>query len=169
MRRKIALVILASAVVVLITVLTYNNTTHSRTERLPSRTIALQAGSAQSVTGRLFAGGNLATVHVHALSPVTIGFIPESFLAGSGVRIALQGAPCRQDEVLDGTLTCPLPRDPQLWALVIADDRTALGAAGSGLAAVLGIRRPAEQYLIRNDVTVRMEAVVCTDNCPDLQ
>lgn len=169
MRRGMGLSILACAVAGLIAVLIYNKTTHYATHTVPAQTFVLQPGLIQPITGSLFTGGNIATVHIHALSPVTLGFVPGASFSDSGGAVALRSSPCRQERVLDATLTCPLPRDSPPWVLAIQDERTTIGAAGSGLAAVFGIRRPAEQYLIRNDVTIRMEAVVCTDNCPDLQ
>ena len=169
MRRTVGLIVLASSFAVLLAVLADDNSAHYETHKAPPQTFVLQPGLIQPVAGPLCNGWNVATVHIHALSPVTVGFIHEESLRDSTAASALQAASCHQERVLDATLVCPLARDTPPWVLAIQDDRTAIGAAGSGLAAVFGIRRPAEQYLIRNDVTVRMEAVVCTDNCPDLQ
>ena len=166
MRRRIGLSILACAIAGLIAVLIYNNEPHYETRAVPSETFVLQPAMTQTITGNLFNGGNVATVHIHALSPVTVGFVPRATLDDATGAAAIQVANCRQERVLDATVTCVLSRDPSFWLFAIRDERTAASAVGSGIAAAFGIHNPAQTYFIRNDVTVSMQAVVCTDNCP---
>jgi hypothetical protein len=166
MRPKVGFAILASVSAVLVAILIYNNEPHYETRAVPSETFVLQPGLTQPITGNLFNGGNVATVHIQALSPVTVGFVPSASLDDATGTAAIQVARCRQERVLDATVTCELSRDQPFWLFVIRDERTAAGAVGSGIAAALGIRNPSQTYLVRNDVTLGIQAVVCTANCP---
>lgn len=132
----------------------------------PIQRFVIQPGMIQPFNDPKLHGGNIVTVTIQAASPVDVSFVPGPQLDPRNATEVVTHGRCLQQNVLQTTIQCQLPsRFPQ-WLLAIKDNRTPAGALGSAAAAAIGIRKPAENYLVRNDVTLSMESTRCTGNCP---
>lgn len=107
-------------------------------------------------------------IMITATTPVTAAYIPSNY------RDAMVSNPietekmnifsCVQQKVLQATVDCPLPTDSS-FTLVIMDQRTAGGMALSALALKFGLKKSAQQNLVRNDIEVQVYRWQCVRNC----
>lgn len=108
-------------------------------------------------------------IEISARAPVAIAYIPESYreqmLRDPKNVLQLNIFRCLHQHVLSTTLQCPLDTSTEGYNLVIVDERTAADAVGAGILGGLGIKEPAQQALVRNDVRINYSAWGCVSNC----
>jgi hypothetical protein len=108
-------------------------------------------------------------IEITAVSPVSVAYFPTVFR--DTILNNWQSAQnfkiyrCVQHRVLHATLVCDLPPSTSGFSLWIRDERTAGSAIVGGLLGGLGFKAPAEQQMVRNDVTIKYSVYTCVDNC----
>jgi hypothetical protein len=139
--------------------------------RTEPQTLVLPPGGAYIIANGTYEAGRTAAVHIHAMSPVHVGFLAEGLrLDPATLQARAPYMLCGQVNILDATIRCHFDKNGITNSeLVIVDARTPVGAAGAGLAALFGVKRPAENFLVRNDVAITSETSVCVANCAQVQ
>jgi hypothetical protein len=108
-------------------------------------------------------------VQISAIAPISVAYVPELY------RETVMNTPdyakdlliysCQQGGVLQTTLQCPLDTSSSGYFLWLHDERTTSGAVAGAVLGGLGIKGPAEQQLVRNDVHVEYSIYTCVQNC----
>ncbi len=104
---------------------------------------------------------------ISARSPLQLSYIPTEFrqqmIADPQGTLKLAIFTCLQQHVLQTEYRCNIPNGG--YSLVLRDERTLGDALGAGFAAALGLKGPANQQLIRNDVSIQTLVWECVRNC----
>lgn len=136
-------------------------------------TFVLNAGAA--LTGYYVPKGvpiGSFSLTIQTTAPVMLAYVPEQYRETVMDPASLSAAPnvamffCTQGNVLHTTLRCALDTSEHGYFLWMRDQRTSSGAVDSGIAAIFGVKGPAEQHSIRNDVHVTYSIYTCLANCP---
>lgn len=136
---------------------------------ISSQTFVLQPAGGQLGWDVAEGASTTPTIEIKAKSPVQVSWIPASFRNGFMTNAnAYSNMPiyfCLQQHLLGTSYQCTLNTRQQGYFLYIRDERTPADMLGAGILAGLGVKAPANQELLRNDVTVEVKSFGCVANC----